>query len=81
METTNAGPMSPARVAALEKIPKAAARMGISTAQFYREAKAGRVGPIVKLGERASAVPASSVDAWINERIAAATAAQARAGG
>lgn len=62
----------PARVAALEKIPHAARRMGISTCQAYREIKAGRLGPLVKLGERASALPAAAVDAWIQSKIDAA---------
>lgn len=64
---------SPARPAALEKIPAAARRMGVSAATVYRELKSGRLGPLVKLGERASAVPASSVDAWIAARIAEST--------
>lgn len=65
---------NPARVSALEKIPAAARRMGISISQFYRELKAGRhPGPLVKLGERASAVPMESTDAWIAARIAEAT--------
>lgn len=64
-----------ARVAALEKIPAAARRMGISISQAYREIKSGRLGPLVKLGERASAVPAESTDRWIAARIAEATGA------
>lgn len=64
---------SPAKVAALEKIPHAAKRMGISTCQTYREIKAGRLGPLVKVGERASALPTVAVDAWIQEKIDAAT--------
>lgn len=64
---------SPATVAALEKIPHAARRMGISTSQCYREIKAGRLSPLVKLGPRASAVPAAAVDSWIAARIAAAS--------
>lgn len=63
---------NPATVAALEKIPHAARRMGISTCQAYREIKAGRLGPLVKLGERASALPAAAVDAWIQSKIDAA---------
>lgn len=63
---------APATVAALEKIPHAAKRMGISTCQAYREIKAGRLGPLVKLGERASALPAAAVDAWIQSKIDAA---------
>ena len=60
---------SPAKVAALEKVPHAAKRMGISTCQTYREIKAGRLGPLVKVGERASALPSAAVDAWIQARI------------
>lgn len=57
----------------LEKIPtQAAPRMGVSTSQVYREIQAGRLGPLVKLGARSSAVPSESVDAWIAARIAEA---------
>jgi len=62
---------SPARVAALEKIPHAARRMGLSVCGVYREAKAGRL-TIIKVGARASAVSAQQVDQWIADRIAAA---------
>lgn len=62
----------------LERIPSAAGRMGISVSQTYREIKAGRLGPLVKLGERASAVPSESVDAWIAARIAEAKREGAR---
>lgn len=57
----------------LERIPAAASRMGISVSQCYREIKNGRLSPLVKLGERASAVPAEAVDRWIAARIAEAT--------
>lgn len=67
---------NPARVAALEKIPAAARRMGVSISQAYREIKAGRLGPLVKLGERSSALPAEAVDGWIAARIAEATKAE-----
>ena len=63
---------APATVAALEKVPHAARRMGISTCQAYREIKAGRLGPLVTIGERASALPAAAVDAWIQSKIDAA---------
>lgn len=67
----------PAAVAALEKIPHAAKRMGVSTATLYRELKSGRLaGPLVKVGERASALPVASVDIWIADRIAEATKAK-----
>ena len=63
---------APATVAALEKVPHAARRMGISTCSCYREIKAGRLGPLVKVGERGSALPAVAVDAWIQAKIDAA---------
>lgn len=81
MKSQNETLSSPARVAALEKIPAAARRMGVSPATVYRELKSGRLGPLVKLGERASAVPAESVDRWIADRIAESTPQQATKGG
>lgn len=62
---------SPATVAALEKIPVAAKRMGLSTSQFYRVAKRDGL-QVVKVGERASAAITAEVDAWINARISEA---------
>lgn len=65
-------------MAALEKIPAAARRMGVSISSVYRELKVGRLaGPLVKTGARASALPAASIDAWIAARIAEATHQQA----
>lgn len=58
---------------AIERVPTAARRMGISVSQAYREVKAGRLGPLVKLGERASGLPAAAVDAWIQSKIDLAT--------
>lgn len=82
MTPQNEALSSPARVAALEKIPAAARRMGVSPATVYRELKSGRHhGPLVKLGERASAVPMESTDAWIAERIAESTPQQSAKGG
>lgn len=52
----------------LEKIPAAARRMGVSVSQFYRIAKRDGLR-IIKVTDRASAVPQSDVDGWINERI------------
>lgn len=57
---------------AIERVPMAARRMGVSVSQVYREIKAGRLGPLVKIGERASALPAAAVDAWIQSKIDAA---------
>lgn len=62
----------------LERIPQAASRMGVSPSQVYREIKAGRLGPLVKLGPRASALPAAAVDSWIATRIAEAAQAGGR---
>ncbi len=58
---------------AIERVPTAARRMAVSVSQAYREVKAGRLGPLVKLGERASGLPSSAVDAWIRARIEEAT--------
>jgi predicted DNA-binding transcriptional regulator AlpA len=56
---------------ALEKIPSAALRMGLSVSMLYRVAKRDGL-TIVKIGERASAVIVSEVDSWIARRIDAA---------
>lgn len=61
---------SPAPAAALEKVPHAASRMGVSIATFYRIAKRDGLR-IIKVSERASAVPSEDITAWINRRIAA----------
>lgn len=66
---------APTTVAALEKVPHAARRMGISVSQAYREVKAGRL-LLVKIGERASAIPSTSVDDWIKSKINAAGGAK-----
>ena len=71
---------SGARAASLEKVPAAARRMCVSVSQAYREIKAGRIGPLVKLGERSSAIPSESVDRWISSRIAEASPQQAAQG-
>lgn len=63
---------APVPVPAIERLPSAARRMGVSVSQVYREVKAGRLGPLVKLGPRASGLPASAVDGWILSKIAAA---------
>lgn len=65
-----------ARRRCLEKLPHAATRMGVSLTQVYREIKNKRLGPIVKTGERSSAIESHSVDAWIEARVAEASARQ-----
>jgi len=65
-----------AGIPAIERVPTAARRMGVSVSQAYREVKAGRLGPLVKLGERASGLPAAAVDAWIQSKIDAAGGAK-----
>lgn len=64
------GTVSPGTVAALEKIPNAARRMGMSVSQFYRTAKRDGLR-IIKVSERSSAVPEEDVTAWIQRRVAA----------
>lgn len=54
----------------LEKVHAAAKRMGVSVSGVYRELKDGRLGPLVRVGVRASAIPSRSVDEWIAARIA-----------
>lgn len=61
-------PPSQTSVSSLEKIPSAARRMGVSVSQFYRIAKRDGLR-IIKITERASAVPEIDVTNWINERI------------
>lgn len=70
---------NPGKLARLEKVPAAASRMGISISGVYREVKAGRLGPLVKLGVRASALTSESVDAWIESRISESRAVSAAA--
>lgn len=60
---------------AIERVPTAARRMSVSVSQAYREIKAGRLGPLVKLGERASGLPVAAVDSWIQSKIDAANGA------
>lgn len=55
----------------LERLPWVRARTGLSRSEIYRRVAAGTFPAPVKLGERASAWPASEVDRWISERIAA----------
>lgn len=66
--------VSPAPVVALEKIPHAARRMGMSVSQFYRTAKRDGLR-IIKVSERASAVPSEDITTWVNRRIAACSGA------
>lgn len=65
--------MSDIKPPQLERIPQAAKRMAISVSQAYREINSGRLGPLIKLGPRASALASTSVDKWINDRIAEAS--------
>ncbi len=59
---------------AIEKVPAAARRMGVSVSQVYREVRAGRL-QLVKLGERASGLDVAAVDSWIQAKIDAAQGA------
>lgn len=60
---------------AIEKVPAAARRMGVSVSQVYREVRAGRL-QLVKLGERASGLSVAAVDSWITAKIAASGSAK-----
>ena len=60
---------------AIDKVPTAARRMGVSVSQVYREVRAGRL-QLVKLGERASGLDVAAVDAWIQSNIDAAGGAK-----
>lgn len=53
----------------LERPRAAAARCGISVSQLYREVKARRIAPPIKVGARASAFPSDEVDRFIADRI------------
>ena len=53
----------------LERPSVAAARIGLSVSQLYREVHAGRLKPPIKIGERASGWPSDEIDAFIAERI------------
>lgn len=53
----------------LERPRDAANRCGFSISQLYREVKAGRIAPPVKLGVRASAFPSEEIDHFIAARI------------
>jgi len=60
----------------LERPRDAAARCGISVSQLYREVKAGRIAPPIKIGERASAFPSGAIDRFIDDRIRESRKAQ-----
>lgn len=52
-------------------------RVGLSRSEIYRLMKLGRFPKSVPLGERIRAWDADSVEAWIQERIAAGSSAAA----
>jgi len=59
---------------AVYRCAQAAIYIGVSRSQFYNLAKAGEM-PILKLGERASGVLRSDLDAYLAKQRTAATAA------
>ena len=63
----------------LERPRAAAERCGVSVSQLYREVKAGRLNPPIKVGERASAFPSDEIDHFISERIREGRKAQKEA--
>lgn len=56
----------------LIRVRDAAARMCVSVSYVYREIGAGRLGPLIKLGERRSALNEAEVERWIAQRVRAA---------
>lgn len=58
----------------LTRVSQAAKRTGFSRSHLYDLSKRGEFPPIIKIGERASGVVTSELDAWIRDRIKAARA-------
>ncbi|WP_397545523.1 helix-turn-helix transcriptional regulator [Roseateles oligotrophus] len=58
---------------AVYRCAQAAPYIGVSRSQFYNLAKSGEF-PILKLGERASGVLRSDLDAWLSKQRTAALA-------
>ncbi len=50
----------------LHRLPSVAVQTGLSKSEIYRRIKAGTFPQPLKLGVRAVAWPAASVDAWVN---------------
>jgi prophage regulatory protein len=53
----------------LLRMPQVAARLGLGRSAIYDLVKRGELSPPIKLGARASAWPASVIDAFIAARI------------
>lgn len=50
----------------LLRLPSVAKQIGLSKSEIYRRIKAGTFPQPLKLGARAVAWPAASVEAWVN---------------
>ena len=53
----------------LLRLPQVCARLGLGRSSLYALVQRGELCPPVKLGARASAWPASEIDAFIADRI------------
>ncbi len=63
----------------LERIKDAAARQGVKPVTMYWRARQGLATTPIKIGKRASAIPASETDALIAARVAGLSDDQIRA--
>lgn len=62
----------------LLRLPEVSARLGLGRSSIYALIQRGELSPPVKLGARASAWPASVIDAFIAERIRASRNGETR---
>ncbi|WP_018144886.1 AlpA family transcriptional regulator [Thioalkalivibrio sp. AKL6] len=53
----------------LQRMPDVRRRTGLSRSTIYRLIQEGRFPKPIKIGDRASAWPASVIDRWIAERV------------
>ncbi len=62
-------PKKQRRQESFQRLPDVMRRTGMGKSTIYKAVRAGTFPPPHKLGARASAWAASSIDAWIEERI------------
>ena len=60
---------APASAEQLLRLRQVTQRVGLEKSAIYAGMKAGTFPQCIKLGARASAWPASAIDAWIADRI------------
>lgn len=61
--------VTPLSAERLLRLPEVSARLGLGRSSIYALIQRGELCPPVKLGVRASAWPASAIDAFIADRI------------